>query len=351
MDINGKYNSNQGVVEIIQNGDHVVANYQESGVCCGILNGKKLEGIWKNKKDQGLFEWTFENNGSFSGKYKTGLEAGAMRGRWDGSKEGTENNSAEKQNDADLNLFITKDELSKLINNIADLSANSRKEFSKQLVEFTRVNQEYLWLLPCYLNIVQGIENEIDDGEREGDISGFYRMNDIKENLNTRIFSKQALYFDDRSLRFAWNEEDETEGLMNLLLQDMSISIEELIDAYKADISSPESLPYVKFINMLRTVLYATIVRAFYADEYSNEDIANIIISPLEDELVSTIEENTSSFGDGLYWALEDVMWLFGIDMNHEDYDEDWNNYSKNYEKMAETICNEEAFDTPLIEL
>jgi len=84
MDINGKYNSNQGVVEIIQNGDHVVANYQESGVCCGILNGKKLEGIWKNKKDQGLFEWTFENNGSFSGKYKTGLEAGAMRGRWDG---------------------------------------------------------------------------------------------------------------------------------------------------------------------------------------------------------------------------------------------------------------------------
>jgi len=84
MNITGVYKTQHGELTIVQNGDDITASYQENGVCSGKLNGNKVEGAWKNKKDQGLFEWTFDGDGKFSGKYKSGLESGPMRGKWDG---------------------------------------------------------------------------------------------------------------------------------------------------------------------------------------------------------------------------------------------------------------------------
>jgi hypothetical protein len=102
---------------------------------------------------------------------------------------------------------------------------------------------------------------------------------------------------------------------------------------------------------MLRTVLYASIVRAFYTEEYDDESIGYLILSPFEDENVVTIESQTNGFGDALNWAIEDVLYCLNVDLNNEEYDEDWGNYSKNYEKMAETISLQESYDNPLIEI
>jgi hypothetical protein len=71
MHVSGKYQTQHGNLTLSQNDDHVTGSYQENGICVGTLSGNKVEGIWKNKKDQGLFEWIFDGEGGFKGKYKT----------------------------------------------------------------------------------------------------------------------------------------------------------------------------------------------------------------------------------------------------------------------------------------
>ena len=84
MNIAGLYNTQHGELTIAQHGENITATYQDNGVCSGKLTDNKVEGIWKNKKDQGIFEWTFDTQGNFIGKYKSGLEKGPMRGKWNG---------------------------------------------------------------------------------------------------------------------------------------------------------------------------------------------------------------------------------------------------------------------------
>jgi hypothetical protein len=96
MTLTGTYKTQHGDLTITQHGENITATYQEDGVCIGKLTGNKIEGIWKNKKDQGLFEWTFDENGSFTGKYKSGLETGPMKGRWHGKHQSLINNKSDK---------------------------------------------------------------------------------------------------------------------------------------------------------------------------------------------------------------------------------------------------------------
>ncbi|MEI6312796.1 MAG: hypothetical protein WCP57_11100 [Bacteroidota bacterium] len=95
MNIIGTYKTQHGELTIAQNGVNIIATYQNDGVCSGKLTDNKVEGIWKNKNDQGLFEWTFDGNGSFTGKYKSGLETGPMKGRWHGKHESLINNQSD----------------------------------------------------------------------------------------------------------------------------------------------------------------------------------------------------------------------------------------------------------------
>lgn len=90
MNISGKYKTQHGELIIAQHGDNITATYQENGICVGKLIGNKVEGIWKNKKDQGLFVWTFDDKGSFEGNYKSGIEKGPMRGKWNSISNGEE---------------------------------------------------------------------------------------------------------------------------------------------------------------------------------------------------------------------------------------------------------------------
>lgn len=82
LNISGTYKTQYGDLTLAQNGDNITGIYQENGVCCGRLSGNIVEGIWKNKNDNGLFVWEFDGKGNFTGKYKNGIDDGAMRGNW-----------------------------------------------------------------------------------------------------------------------------------------------------------------------------------------------------------------------------------------------------------------------------
>ena len=319
--------------------DGTMTVFQEGNVFKGTFHNTKVNAT-------GLIEVTFHKSG-FDAKWKNGMEPGPMRGKWVGKLNGDSIKSeSTKISSFELNIYTGNDEISEILDQLVAQSPEIKEEFSKQLLDFVRENQEFLWLLPAYFQKLYQLDWLIDDGELDGDINGFYSDSKFVDEMSTRIFSKQCMYFDSRSSLFALNEEDEKVSLFNL-----GITLEELILSYNSDYKSSEQIHFIKFINILRTVLYASIVRAFYSEELDNEDIGYLIISPLEDENIYTIEAETSGFGDALAWAVEDVMHCLRVNVNDEDYDEDWGNYSKNYEKMAETINDQESYNNPLIEL
>jgi hypothetical protein len=344
----------------IENGDTVVFTEGKKGTIngtytdatlTGSFDGEVLKATFHNKKVNaiGLMEIIFHEYG-FDAKWKSGLEPGPMRGKWEGELILNTNQPAlESKNTLKLDLYTGLDELSKTMEDLAVQSRQSKEEFCQGFIKFVRENQEYLWLIPAYFQKLNSIEMLIDDGELEGDISGFYSKSQFIEQMSTKIFSKQCMYFDARNSQFAWNEEDETSSFFELILEDMGITLEELIISGGSDYNSDGQAYLIKFVNTLRTVLYATIVRAYYSEEYDNESLGYLIVSPLEDENIRKIEDKIS-IGDALVWAIEDVLYCFNIDINDEEFDEDWGNYSKNYEKMAEAIGDQESYDFSLIE-
>jgi hypothetical protein len=328
-----------------------ITGTHNEGTMTGFLEGNVFTGTFHNTKvnASGLIEITFHESG-FDAKWKNGMEPGPMRGKWVGVLKSDLGKFISKINNPfELNYYIGNDGLSEIMEKLVGQSEALKEAFSKQLLVFVKENQEFLWLLPAYFQKLNAIEWLIDDGEIDGDINGFYSESQFADAMSTQIFSKQCMHFYSRSSLFAWNDEDEKVSLFNLILQDMGITLEELITSYNSDYKSSQQIHFIKFINNLRTVLYASIVRAFYSEELDNEDIGYLIISPLEDENIYTIEAETSGFGDALAWAIEDVLHCLKIDINDENYDEDWGNYSKNYEKMAESISDQESYNNPLI--
>ena len=355
---NEEYTINKGQ-ESIQfkegKGNTVTGEYND-GRLTGTIDGNLLKGTFHNKKSNGagLIEIIFHENG-FDAKWKQGLEPGPMRGKWEGklyseSLKSSENDELQCTNQHTLDLHTGLDELKKMMLALIAESRDARIEFSNDLVSFVRDNNEFLWLIPAYLRELQFLEWQIDDEEIEGEINGFFNQSKLADELSTTIFSKQCAYYDARSGFFAWNDEDDKTSLFNLILKDMEISLDDLIKSYNSEYKSEDQIHFIRFCNILRTVLFSSIVRAYYSEEHDDESIAYLMTSPLEDDNLATIESKTSGFGDSLIWVIDDVLHCLNIDSNHEDYDEEWGNYSKNYEQMALVISENEYYDFPLID-
>ena len=58
--------------------------YQDGGSLSGVLTGGEFKGTWKNKGMEGLLEFTLSES-SLNGNWKKGMEAGPMRGKWEGA--------------------------------------------------------------------------------------------------------------------------------------------------------------------------------------------------------------------------------------------------------------------------
>jgi len=87
MRFNGKYlinNGNQSIVFKEGKGNTITGEYND-GTLTGTMEENVLKATFHNKKNNsaGLIEITFNENG-FAAKWKEGLEAGPMRGKWKG---------------------------------------------------------------------------------------------------------------------------------------------------------------------------------------------------------------------------------------------------------------------------
>ena len=358
LKLNEKYliNNGQGSIVFTEgnkgtvNAVYTIRGNKSEGKINGVLDGNLLKGTFHVDAAAGLIEFTFNSNG-FDAKWKQGLEPGPMRGKWAGSFENDDSKTnIESSQSSIFNFYIDRDSLSKQMRKLLTESDESKIQFCEDLVSFTKENNEYLWLIPAYLKELTSIEWLIDDSELEGSISGFFNQSTILDRFSTRVFNNNVMNYHARRNEFAWISDDQYNSLYYLLVEAMNISIDDLVFSYNAEYRSDDQILYIKFINFLRTVLFSTIVRSFNSEEYSNDEIANLIISPLEDSMYNEIESNTSGFGDGVNWAIEDVLFCLNIDFYDEEWNEEWNDYSINYEKIAETISDQESYDFPLIE-
>jgi hypothetical protein len=86
MNITGKYDTNNGVMVIEEINSQVTGQYAQNGIISGKINGATLTGVWENNGQKGLFEFKFDDENTFNGKYKKGVDDGIMRGKWSGKK-------------------------------------------------------------------------------------------------------------------------------------------------------------------------------------------------------------------------------------------------------------------------
>lgn len=190
MNPSGTYKTQHGDLTITQHGVNITATYQEDGVCIGSLIENKIEGIWKNKKDQGLFEWTFDGKGSFTGKYKSGLETGPKKGRWHGKHESLTNNKSDK-----IQFYFEV---------VQENGGKVECQFIKEFENLSFQISENVFTVDDYHNII--MEKDLLE----------YCNNHIKQQdpflmENADDYSLQVARINDYDLSFLWKVESPTE--------------------------------------------------------------------------------------------------------------------------------------------
>ena len=350
---NETYSINDGQDSIVftEGKANSISGKYNSGTLTGNLDGNLLKATYHNQKNNsaGLIEFEFNENG-FIAKWKQGLEEGPMRGKWNGKLQGTVSKVSI------FNIAIERDTIIQKMELLLTESVASKKQFCVEMISFSRENQEFLWVLPLYSTELSSLKYLIDENEIEGNADGFLDEDELLDEFSTRNFSKYSLFYDSNINEFAYQEDDDTDCFMHFILEDLNISMDDFIMKLKENSADSTAL-YNKFLAQIRTTLYSTIVRAYLElnnqNLYSLNDIANIIISPLDDEkFKSTVSNETNIIiGDDLFLAIEDVLYCLSIDLEDKDFDEDWGDYSINFEKIADYIYGQESYNFPLIEI
>jgi hypothetical protein len=105
---NETYTINNGQESIVfkEGKANTITGEYMDGTLTGTLEGNSLKATFHNKKTNGagLIEFTFTENG-FSAKWKQGLEAGPMRGKWIAILESA-NNLADNGNDNPIREYL-----------------------------------------------------------------------------------------------------------------------------------------------------------------------------------------------------------------------------------------------------
>ena len=113
-----KFKGNFGELTLIINGTEAAGTYQENGTLKGLFVNNTFKGHWKNKGMEGLVEFTITDN-KLLGNWKKGLEAGPMKGKWEGELIST------ILDDIDQKSLEQNDtgELDPLFNNVLELTS------------------------------------------------------------------------------------------------------------------------------------------------------------------------------------------------------------------------------------
>jgi hypothetical protein len=100
MDITGKFKTEHGELELSMEGSKITGVYADNiGVLEGEIKNNIVSGVWRKPTlgNEGLFQFTFTNEQTFSGVYKSGIEKGVLRGKWNGIRIDSYNTTFESE--------------------------------------------------------------------------------------------------------------------------------------------------------------------------------------------------------------------------------------------------------------
>ena len=91
------FKGNFGTLELVVDDNGTASGtYQKGGTLSGTYKDGEFEGEWENKGMEGLVKFTV-SEGTLTGRWKKGKDAGPMRGNWLGEQIGSQTQQAEKE--------------------------------------------------------------------------------------------------------------------------------------------------------------------------------------------------------------------------------------------------------------
>lgn len=299
----------------IENGD--VVTFEEGkkgsitgtygdGTITGTLDGNLLKSTFHNTKANavGLMEITFHENG-FNAKWKSGLEPGPMRGKWNGKLNmniqsfNHDENISEEFNIQELahnGVFSFSKKLNEILDKAKQLDEDTQysfmSDFFTQLENFVSNNPEFVYLERIAIKVTQN----------------FYNNNDFSYFPEDNEEHKEKYCFELNSLR--------NKGLISLVIS------EEKLDISK--INNDEN-QFNKFLNLLSSYFIYSIESIVAEDEA--EELAEFILS-ISSNTFREITDDENYIADQII----DVLKAYGFNINNYEGDSEIypNYYLKN---------------------
>jgi hypothetical protein len=145
-----KFKGNFGELELSIDGHAATGKYQENGTLSGEYTDNIFKGVWHNKGLSGLIEFSIID-GKLDGKWKKGLEPGAMKSKWEGYQLVKEKVEKELEaNNKELE-FVKK-------NNSTEKKVSSEPGYLSQLYQ----NEDFSFLCSCVDTSVHYSPNTIE---------------------------------------------------------------------------------------------------------------------------------------------------------------------------------------------
>jgi hypothetical protein len=300
----------------IENGDTVTFTEGKKGTIngaysdstlTGAFDGNVLKATFHNKKVNaiGLMEITFHENG-FDAKWKSGLEPGPMRGKWEGILNVDKVSEKEEESvQQDFNIeeiikggvFSFSKKLIEILENANKLDEDSQYSymgnFFTQIENYVSKNKEYAFIERIAIKITQKFSNEND--------FSYYPEDNEEQN--------EKYCFPLNSLR--------NKGLIGLVIN------EEKLDISK--INNDEN-HFNSFLNYLSSYFIYSIESIVAEDDA--EELAEFIFS-ISSNTYKEITDDENYISDQIL----DVLKAYGFDINN--YEGDCEIYPNHYLKNS----------------
>ena len=100
--MNYTFKGNFGTLELVVDDNGTASGtYQKGGTLAGTYKDGEFEGEWENNAMEGLVKFTV-SEGTLTGRWKKGKDAGPMRGNWLGEQIGSQTQQVEKEKKAEF---------------------------------------------------------------------------------------------------------------------------------------------------------------------------------------------------------------------------------------------------------
>ncbi len=103
--MNYTFKGNFGTLElVVDDNGNASGTYQKGGTLSGTYKDGEFEGEWENNAIEGLVKFTV-SEGTLTGRWKKGKDAGAMRGEWWGDQVGADTQEKEAVEQEEANIL------------------------------------------------------------------------------------------------------------------------------------------------------------------------------------------------------------------------------------------------------